>query len=39
MVQQVKDLALPLPQLEPLLWFGFHPWPGDFHLPWVRPKE
>lgn len=22
-----------------LLWCRLHPWPGNFHLPWVRPKK
>ena len=29
----VKDLALSLQQLGWLLWCGFNPWPGNFHLP------
>ena len=32
MVQQVKDPALSL------LWPGFNPWPGNFHVPWVWPN-
>ena len=32
LVQQVKDLALSLP------WPGFDPWPGKFHMLWVRPE-
>lgn len=28
MAQWVKDLALSLQQLRPLLWQGFSPWPG-----------
>ena len=32
MAQQVKDLALSL------LQHRFIPWPGNFHMPWVRPK-
>ena len=31
--QQAKDLALPLQQLGSLLWWGFDPWPGKFHMP------
>ena len=23
----------------PLLWLGFDPWPGHFHMPWVRPNK
>ena len=30
--QWVKDLALSL------LWRGFDPWPGNFHIPWLWPK-
>ena len=22
-----------------LLWQGFVPWPGNFHMPWMQPKE
>ena len=29
----VKDLVLLL------LWHGFDPWPGNFHMPWVLPKK
>ena len=32
MAQQVKDLALPLQRLSLLLWCGFDPWPGHFHM-------
>ena len=21
------------------LWLGFDPWPGNFHMPWVQPKN
>ena len=38
MAQQVKDPAMSLQQLRLLLWFGFDPWPGNFHMPWVQPK-
>ena len=31
--QQIKDLALSLQWLRPLLWCRFHPWPGNFHMP------
>ena len=37
--QQVKDLALALQQLRSLLWCGFDPWPGNFHMPRARPKK
>ena len=39
MAQQVKDPALSLPWLRLLLWNGFDPWPGTFHMPWVWPKK
>ena len=29
----VKDLA------SLLLWRGFDPWPGNFHMPWVWQKK
>ena len=32
-VQQVKHLVLPQ------LWHRFDPSPGNFHLPWVQPKN
>ena len=39
MAQQVKDLAS-LQRLGSLLWHGFNPWLGDFHmLPRARPKK
>ena len=31
--QQVKDLALSL------LWHQFDPWPGNFCMLWVWPKQ
>ena len=31
--QQIKDLVLLL------LWRGFDPWPGNFHMSWARPKQ
>lgn len=34
-----KDLALSLQQLESLLWCRFSLWPGNFHMPRVRPKK
>ena len=39
MVQQVKDLVLSLPWLRLLLWHGFDPWPGNFHMPGMQPKN
>ena len=40
-VQQVKDLMLFLKLLWLLLWFGFSPWPRNFHILWgiARKKE
>ena len=37
--QQVKDPALSLQRLGLLLWRGFDPWPGKFHVPWVQQKK
>ena len=37
--QCVQDLALSLQQLGSLLWRRFSPWPGNFHMPQVRPKK
>ena len=39
MVQQIKDLALSLQQLVWLLWCGFNPWPGNFHMLPAQPKK
>ena len=39
MAQQVKDQALLLLWLGSLLWYGFNPWPGNFHMPWAQPKK
>ena len=33
--QHVKDPALSPQQLGLLLWRGFDPWPGNFHVLWV----
>ena len=38
-VQQVKDLALLLQQLGLLLRWALDPWPGNFHMLWVQPKN
>ena len=38
-VQQVKGLTLSLQRLRSLLWQGFSPWPGNFHMPWAWPKR
>ena len=37
--QQVKDLALSLLWYWLLLWYGFDPWPGNFHMPHVHPNK
>ena len=37
MVQQVKDLALLLQQLGPLLWRGFDLWTRNFHMLQTQP--
>ena len=39
MAQQVKDLAWLLQWLGSLLWCGFNPWPRNFHMLWVWPKN
>ena len=39
MIQWVKDLALSLQQLRSLLWGGFNPWLGKFHMPQVQTKK
>ena len=35
----IKDLALSLQWLESLLWHGFYPWLGNFHVLWAWPKN
>ena len=35
----VKDLGLPLLWLRSLQWHRLDPWPGNFPMPWVRPKN
>ena len=35
----VKDPALSLQWLRSLLWFRFDPWPRNFCLPQVQPKN
>ena len=37
--QQVKDWALSLQRPGLLLWLGFDPWPGNFQMSWVPPKN
>ena len=39
MVQWVKDLVLSLWWLQSLLWHGFDPWPGNFHILRAWPKK
>ena len=39
MAQQLRYPALALQQLGLLLRHGFDPWPANFHIPRVRPKE
>ena len=39
MAQWVKHLALSLLRLWLQWWHGFHPWPGNVHMPQVRPKK
>ena len=39
MVQWVKNLAWSLQCLGSLLWCGFDPWPGNFHMPRAHPKN
>ena len=38
-VEGVEDLALSLQQLRSLLWRGFDPWPGNFHMLQLWPKK
>ena len=37
--QLVKDLALSVALAGLLLWRGFDPRPGNFHMLWVWPKK
>ena len=37
--QWVKDTASLPWWLRSLLWYRFDPWPGNFHIPWVQPKQ
>ena len=37
--QQVKDPTLAWQGLKSLLWCGFDPWPGNFHMPHTAKKE
>ena len=39
MAEQVKDLGLSVLWLWLLLWHRFDPWPGNFCMPQVQPKE
>ena len=38
-VQHDKDLVLSLQRLGLLLWCGFKPWPGNFHVLQMQPKK
>ena len=38
-VQQVKDLALPLQRLWLLLGSRFGPWLRNFHMPWTKKLQ
>ena len=38
MLEQVKDPVLSPQWLKSLLWPGFNPWPGNFHMPMAWPK-
>ena len=38
-VQWIKDPVLSLLWLRLQLWFGFSPWPMNFHTPWVQPLK
>ena len=38
MLQWVRDPALSLQCLGLLLWCGFDPWPGNFHMPQEWPN-
>ena len=38
-VQPVKDLVRSLQWLGLLLWHRFYPWPRNFHISWVQPKN
>ena len=38
-MQRVKGPALPQPWRRSQLQLRFNPWPGNLHMPWVRPKR
>ena len=38
-VQQVKDPTMSLQQFGSLLWYGFDPWPRNFHVLLERQKK
>ena len=38
-VQWVKYLALSFQWPQLLLWHGFDPWLGNFHMPWAQAKK
>ena len=37
--QRAKDLSLSQLWRRLKLWLGFHPWPRNFHIPWVWQKK
>ena len=37
--QWLKDPVFSLLWLWLLLWYGFNPWPRNFHMPWAGPKK
>ena len=37
--QQVKGSVLSMQWLRSLLWWGFDPWPRNFHVPRAWPKK
>ena len=39
MVQWVRDLVVVIVAARLLLWCGFNPWLGNFHMLWVRPEK
>ena len=39
MAQWVKDVVVLLQQLRSLLWHGFNPWPGNYHMLWAQSKK
>ena len=39
MVKQIEDSTLPQLWRRSELWLGFDPWPRNFHMLWVWPKN